>query len=287
MTIRGSKLVLTGLLLVMVNSPVMAEIVSLQMPNGLWASAEYVEGDEDKPVVMIVHGFLQTRDFSTVSRLGNSLKEEGYSVLMPTLTLNVDQRQQSVACEAIHSHTMQNDSLELQAWLEWVAQKSDKPITLVGHSAGSTNIIAALNGDKNPRISGVILISLLHFDEDPLSHNTAEAYEKALKLQEQGVTGLESYSLAFCAEYPSEPGPFISYREWGKNKTIEALNILQYRPSIILGGSDGRITPDWLEALRSTEANLIVVEDAGHFFDAQTEFDLLDNVAGQLDHFGL
>jgi hypothetical protein len=127
----------------------------------------------------------------------------------------------------------------------------------------------------------------LHFDEDPLSHNTAEAYEKALKLQEQGIRELGSYSLAFCAKYPSEPGPFISYREWGKDRTITALNSLAYRPSIILGGSDGRITPDWLESLRTTKADLIIVENAGHFFDAQTEFDLLDSVTGQLDSFGL
>lgn len=287
MKLERVKLALLLLALVTGWSPLHAEVVSLQVSDGVWATAEYVEGDEDKPVVMIVHGFLQTREFSTVFRLGNSLKEEGYTVFMPTLSLNVDQRKQSVACEAIHSHTMQADVEELDMWLNWLIKKTDRPITLLGHSAGSTHILALLTSKQPVRVSDVILVSLLHFDEDPLSYNSAAAYNKALKSHKQGVNDLATYSLAFCAEYPSEPVPFISYREWGKDKTIAALNAISTRPSIILGGSDGRITPDWVEALKATDSNLIFVEEAGHFFDAHNEFDLLDQVTSQLDKTGL
>jgi pimeloyl-ACP methyl ester carboxylesterase len=180
---------------------------------------------------------------------------------------------------------MQGDVEELRVWLDWLAEKG-RPITLVGHSAGSTHILAAMNGREVPQVTGVILISLLHFDEDPLSHNTFEAYQKALNLQEQGINTLETFSLAFCAEYPSEPAPFISYREWGKQRTIQALNELRTQATVIIGGSDGRITADWIKALESANARLVVVEGAGHFFDAHTEFDLLDSVTGQLDQYG-
>ena len=281
MTLERVKLMLLALAIGW--SPLHAEMINLQVSDGIWATAEYVEGDDDKPVVMIVHGFLQTREFSTVSRLGNSLKEEGYTVFMPTLSLNVDQRKQSVACEAIHSHTMQADIEELNMWLNWLIQKTDRPVTLLGHSTGSTHILA-LMADKQPsRVSDMILVSLLHFDEDPLSHNTASTYSKALSLHEKGVNELGTYSLSFCAEYPSEPGPFISYRQWGKEKIIAALNMLSARPTVILGENDGRMTPDWIKAVKSTGANVIILEDAGHFFDAHSEFDLLDRVTSQLE----
>ena len=255
-----------------------AEIITKKMPNGLSAAADFYQGDEDKPVVLILHGFMQTHDFSTVARLANSLKDEGYTVLVPTLTLNINNRKQSLACEAIHTHTMQGDVAEVLDWIDWLYNKVQRKITLIAHSAGSTHLLATMEGKTDPRIEKLILISLLHFHEDPLSQNTLESYQRAQDDIKQGRQGLFIYDLAFCKKYPSEPEAFLSYRDWVQERTIQALNSLMLPAVIIIGGNDNRMRPAWRDALISTKVDVITMKDAGHFFDTQFEFDLLDIV---------
>lgn len=255
-----------------------ADIISKKMPNGLTATADYYQGNPDKPVVLILHGFMQTREFPTVARLANSLKDEGYTVLVPTLTLNIDNRKKSLACEAIHTHTMEGDVAEISDWTDWLYDKQKKKITLIAHSAGSLKILAMMEGRSDPRIERVILVSLLHFNDDPLSENTLEAYKQAQEDVRGGRHGLGEYSLAFCAKYPSEPDAFLSYRTWVQEPTIRALNDLEVPAYVIIGGSDKRMRPAWREMLGETNAEVITVKDAGHFFDMQYEFDLLDRV---------
>ncbi len=81
--------------------------VELEVAPGLTAAAAYWQGEADMPPVLIAHGFLQTREFPTVSRLAESLADFGYSVLKPSLSLGIDRRTKSLACEAIHTHSMQ------------------------------------------------------------------------------------------------------------------------------------------------------------------------------------
>ena len=256
-----------------------AEVISRKMPNALTATADYYQGQANKPVVLILHGFMQTREFPMVARLANSLKEEGYTVLVPTLTLNIDKRNKSLACEAIHTHTMEEDIAEIAEWVKWLYDRQNKNITLIAHSAGSLTLLALMENRPDPWIDKLILVSLLPFNDDPLSENsTLKVYEQAQEDVKQGRQGLGDYSLAFCDKYPSESGAFLSYRRWGHEPTIQALNELKVPAYVIIGGSDKRMHPGWRELLKETNAQVITVEDAGHFFDTQYEFDLLDRV---------
>ncbi len=67
-----------------------ADVVTLELQQGLTARAEYRAGARDKPAVLILHGFLQTHNFPTVHNLAEGLVTAGYSVLTPTLTLGGD-----------------------------------------------------------------------------------------------------------------------------------------------------------------------------------------------------
>jgi pimeloyl-ACP methyl ester carboxylesterase len=135
-----------------------------------------------------------------------------------------------------------------------------------------------MEGKTDPRIERLILISLLHFHEDPLSQNTLESYQRAQDDVKQGRQGLFVYDLAFCKKYPSEPEAFLSYRDWVQERTIRGLNNLMLPTTIIIGGNDNRMRPAWREALMSTKVDVVTMKDAGHFFDTQFEFDLLDIV---------
>ena len=262
-----------------------AEVVSKKMPNGLTATADYYQGQADEPVVLVLHGFMQTREFPTVARLANSLKDEGYTVLVPTLTLNIDKRNKSLACEAIHTHTMEEDVAEIAEWVNWLYDRQNKHITLIAHSAGSLTLLALMENRPDQRIDKLILVSLLPFNDDPLSESSnLKAYEQAQEDVKQGRQGLGDYSLAFCDKYPSEPEAFLSYRQWAQGRTINALNDLKVPAYVIIGGSDKRMHPGWRELLKQTNAQVITVEHAGHFFDTQYEFDLLDHVIEITEH---
>ncbi len=69
--------------------------MELDIAPGVTAEADYWPGEADMPAVLILHGFLQTSEFPTVRRLAESLAEEGFSVLTPSLTLGLNRRRQS------------------------------------------------------------------------------------------------------------------------------------------------------------------------------------------------
>ena len=269
LTMRGF-LVFLLLLLPLSGLADQPDLVREKMPNGRVALATWHPGHEDKPPILILHGFLQTREFPTVARLGESLAEEGYPVLLPTLTLGVDTRRKSLPCEAVHLHSMEQDAEEVAYWVKWLHQRTGKPVTVIGHSAGSSTLLALSQAHPELPVSRMILVSLLSFRPDEASTEGKPVSSADGKLRE--------YRIAFCKRYPSTPEAFASYRAWDAKRTLQALAASPWPVSVILGGADDRVTADWRARLKVSPAELRVVEDAGHFFDTQYEFDLLDEV---------
>src|SRR3569832_1138568 len=97
-----------------------AAIVQQEMRPGIPANAEYLIGQRSKPAVLMLHGILQTREFPTVATLARGLQDAGYTVLLPTLSLNIPNRMQSLACEAVHNHSMEDDVAEIVRWVGWL-----------------------------------------------------------------------------------------------------------------------------------------------------------------------
>lgn len=181
-----------------------AEAVSLIVSQDITATAEHLSGDSDKPLLIFIHGFLQTRSFSTVERLFNSLNESGYPVLAPTLSLGVSNRAQALPCESIHLHSLDSDTDEIGQWVEWGSAKGYKDIVLIGHSAGSVNITGYLAGKTHPSVKKTILISLTHYGPDrPAAFETEAHARVARDMLKKGDDGLVKFALAYCKDYVS------------------------------------------------------------------------------------
>jgi pimeloyl-ACP methyl ester carboxylesterase len=263
--------------------PVQSETITHKLPNDTVATAQWLAGDEDKKVILLLHGFLQTRDFFTVRRLGEALNEMGYNVLLPTLTLGIANRQQSLACEAIHMHSLEQDVEEIGNWVDWLHQHTDKKVALIGHSVGSLELLAYLANEPDPPVSQAILISLIAFAQGPIAkENETERQQALLQLANDG-NELSNYRLAFCDRYTTTPANYLSYMAWNGNKTLENLNNLNIAPTIVLGGEDRRLGEDWLPSLRQTNAEVVQIDGANHFFDREYEFDLMDSVIELLE----
>lgn len=248
-----------------------AAVVEINSDAGIVATADFRNPDGDGDPVMILHGFLQTRDFPTVRRLAGFLADEGHPVLTPTLSLGVPRRSQSLKCEAIHTHTLEQDVQELAQWVDWLYRRTGRPVVLIGHSAGGHVITRYLAQHPDAPLKQVVLISIA----PPVGRPPA-----AGEPQEQGE--LADYSLAYCSRYPTTRDAFHSYVDWGPSQMIAAMTGAKVPVKVLLGGADQRIKPAWKERLRAGGVVLATVLKAGHFFDGEYEFELNDRIETML-----
>lgn len=258
--------------------PVLAESIKLTNASGNVISAGFSQGSNSANPVLVLHGFLQTSKFSTVSRLLTSLHDIGYTVLSPTLSLGISNRKQSLSCEAIHTHSLDTDADELKQWIEWLYKKTGKPVTLIAHSAGGPVILKYMEDSDAKYVNHSILISLSFYNTGIYANENNEYAEKALKAINSGTNPLDTYALSYCKTYPTDARAFLSYYNWNRVKTSAVVNKFSDRVSIILGTGDKRMDDEWKKQLQEQHKNITLIEGANHFFDQAHEFELTDAI---------
>lgn len=264
------------------HTPAWADTVTLTMPNGLKARADYRKSNPGKPAVLILHGFLLTHEFLTVQRLAEGLHGEGYTVLAPTLTLGVPHRRQSLACEAIHKHRLQDDVKELEVWIRWLSKQTARPIVLIGHSFGSTMLTLLLDARPNPRIGKLIGVSIVEAAASRDARRNQEIETDLRQRLARGERGLVSLPLTYCKRYVATPESYLSYMEWSAERILDVIRRIKTPYVMIMGGGDEGVGPNWIERLEATGKRVHVIPDANHFLDGMHEFDLLEKVLQEL-----
>jgi len=273
---------IASILLVLSLASAHAQTVTLTLPKKVVARAEYLAGKPDKPAVLILHGFLQTHAFPTVQRLSDSLHDAGYTVLAPTLTLGITNRRQSMACEAIHTHTLQDDQREIEAWLNWLKQKTQAPIVLVGHSTGSFMILSDLKKLSDARIRKFIGISLVEGRFGASENDRRQLMQDLQARIKGGDRHPISKPFSFCKKFFATPESLHSYLEWDSVRLIKAIKASTIQVSFIMAGKDDLIASGWIGDLQKTGKPVHVIQGANHFMDGEHEFDLLDMILAEL-----
>lgn len=265
--------------------PAVAQAVIAQqaMRPGISASAEYLVGERDKPAVLLLHGFLQTRDFPTVTTLSRGLHDAGYTVLTPTLSLNIPNRTQSLACEAVHDHSLDDDVAEIAHWVSWLRSHGQRSIVLVGHSFGSMQLLAYLALKPDPAVKAYIGASLIEAQIDTANRPALIAeLESRVSSKERALV---THSLSFCKKYPATPAGLLSYARWDQARVLAALKHSPVGVGLVMGDADTMLGRGWLQALRHTQMPMVVVKGANHFMDGAHEFDLLEHTLNYLEAF--
>jgi len=279
MPVKSLNFILVVVSLMLSAEAVLASTVTLPGENGITLEANYLSGETGKPALIFIHGFLQTRNFSTVERLYSSLNESGYSVLAPTLSLGISNRAEALPCESIHLHSLAGDSEEIHQWISWAKKQGHKEIVLIGHSAGSVNLSHYLLEHQSPEVKKAILISLTYFGEGrPAAYETGAQATKARALLAAGNNELTDFSLAYCKKYVTTPKNFLSYYDWSDKKVLESITNKAVKSYVVIGAADNRIGQDWVSQLQKNSQQFFSIEGASHFFDDSHEFDLLDVV---------
>ncbi len=257
-----------------------ASVVFIDIRPGIRAGADYLIGDRDKPAVLLLHGFLQTRDFPTVATLSGGLHDAGYTVLSPTLSLNIPTRAQSLACEAIHKHSLEDDTGEIARWVSWLKKRGHRSIVLLGHSFGSMQLLAYLMERPDPAVKAYMGASLVGAQIGPVDRRALIMRLEARQRAEP--RSLVSHQLSFCRKYTSTPGDLLSYVRWDQARTLTALRRSPVESWLIMGDADGLLDHNWLTALKHLGSKVVLVPGANHFMDGEHEFDLLEHSLGFL-----
>lgn len=252
-----------------------ASIVQQEMRPGIPANAEYLIGERSKPAVLLLHGFLQTRDFPTVTTLARGLQDAGYTVLSPTLSLNIPNRTQSLACEAVHKHSMDDDVAEIGRWVDWLKSQGYRSIVLIGHSFGSLQLLVYLSSHPDPAVKAYVGASLVEAQVGTASRPALIAQLEDRVRNDRRA--LVTQTLSFCSKYTSTPEGLLSYVRWDQPRVLTALKQAPVRVQLIMGDADSMLGQGWLRVLQHVQIPMVVVHGGSHFMDGEHEFDLLDH----------
>ena len=270
------KITLVIVLFSIFMSPLFGETVHLKISDKITANAEYYPGEENKPVILILHGFMLTHNFPTVKRLAESLNESGYNILTPSLSLGISQRKKSLACEAIHTHSLEKDVMELDLWVQWLQKKSSKEIILIGHSTGSIHLAYYLSHHPSDKIKQIIFIAMPSLSPAFRTSEIGKLQKKAEQFVLNKNNSLHDFKLSYCGKYPTTAKNFLSYLQLSKENITLYIDKISTPKALIIGTKDIRIDHSWSHKLTKHDVNIITIDGADHFFDYEYEFDLLD-----------
>lgn len=263
--------------------PAFAETAEIKLPTGTIAAADFRAGQPSRPAVLLLHGFLQTRHAPPMSSLANALAGNGYTVLIPTLTLDINRRSKSLACEGVHTHTLEGDVAEIGLWTNWLARKGYTSVALIGHSSGSLQILQYLAQKPSPVVKKAILTSVLPLRSQPQEAQQTFAWVKQAGTSEQV---LERFTLGYCHNnYVAPPAAYLSYVANDSSKILDQFSKTRVSVEVILGAADTAMQPLWPEKISARGIPVTVIDHAGHFFDGAQEFDLADKVESILKDF--
>ena len=271
-----------GLLLVLFSPASRAEIIEQRLPTGTVLTAEFRAGQPQLPAVILLHGFLQTREFPTVDRLANGLASAGYTTLAPTLSLGISRRNKSLPCEAAHRHTLEQDVKEIALWVNWLAERHAGPVVFIGHSYGSLQGLVYAAGAPHPSLRQIIALSLIDTEQHPPQVSVPALLADARARVARDDKQLIDFAMGHCKKFTATPASYISYANWNRKRVLDLSRRNQVPLTVVIGEADNRMGKGWTQALAAAGVQVDKIKGANHFFDAEYELDLLDLVLNLL-----
>lgn len=242
--------------------------------------ANFQSGRPSLPAVLLLHGFLQTYHSPPLNSLASDLASKGYTVLSPTISLGINRRSQSMACEAVHSHTMEDEIAEVAYWVNWLSNKGYENIVPIGFSsAGNHEILLYDAQGTHPAIRKAILISLNPKFIDYAERQRTLGEMDAMRHADGKKLGI--FSLGYCKKnFAATANSYLSYAKYDGKQLLELINQTPVPTEVILGSADTIMPANWLSQIKvlKTQTRVTVIDKANHFFEGVYEFDLAEEV---------
>ncbi len=275
-------LILFTVALMMGGTSVRAEPVQLPY-KGLNLVGEFVVAEDRKPsdsVVLILHGTLAHLGMETIKGLQTVLTERGHNTLSINLSFGLDNRRGMYDCAVPHQHRYDDALDELSVWLDWLAARGIKDVTLFGHSRGGGQV--ALFGAKKDHllVKRLVLLAPATWTEEKVATGFEKSHGRPLidVLQEarglsnggKGGTFMKGTGILYCPGADVTADSFLSYYEPDTRFDTPTLLPKIKQPVLVIAAGQDTVVPDIAEKVKpmvdGDHVRLAVVEDAGHFF---------------------
>jgi pimeloyl-ACP methyl ester carboxylesterase len=263
---RPSALIFAALALVA--SPVLAAAEPVQIKPSLLklnGNLELPAGEklEGENVVLIVHGMLSHYGQETVVALQKNLRARGIATLAINLSLGVDDRKGSRACDVVHDYALAGARREIRLWLEWLAAQHAKTIDIVGFSRGGAQVAAI--GPELPTVRRMILMApaFATATEQAAAYQQVYGHPLAPELEAARKEPLQKRTVDFltCKQAPVLGATFLdAYTEMPPKLAAKTGH-----PTLVIVAGKDDIVPDLATKLPS-EVKPVVIDGAGHFF---------------------
>jgi len=267
-----------------------AQTVSLALQPGFYLQAQYDQpANNDKRIAVLVqHGFLTTHQFHTIRSMVQAINDAGMSALSPNMSYGISGRQDSLKCDALHTHTLEDNRREIGVWIDWLVEQGYQHVVLLGHSSGSQDILFAQSTEPHSAVDLMILTSVFYFNGERLG-TKSEDVSRARHMMVTGSPRPSQFSFLFCQDnYYATPESFLSYHQLTRQQNLANLQFVGVPIHAIMGMEDEilkRVGVSWLDEVDQTGAQVHRVEGANHFFSSMHEFDLQDHISRILNDF--
>lgn len=252
--------------------------ISVSISENITANADFRQGETNKPAVFLLHGFMSTHNLNIIQIMADELENNGFTVLAPTLSLNINNRRAGANCDAVHTHTMESDIREIVWWMQWLQNKGYNKVIITGFSTGSLQIAILLTRNSLKFIKKAVLVSPAYLAGKPFSEDEEKAdIATAKSMLRKNQNQLHEFHLSYCkGDFVAPPKVFLSYKKWTANRLMDVIKAISIPHSVIIGGDDHRFGNRLSKTLNNNQTTVITIPGANHFFDSPHEFDFLD-----------
>ncbi len=266
------------LCLVLLVFPLIGHAAPVQVTHqNLTLNAEYIDGDKQNPIYVILHGTWMHHTMDLPSTLQTLLSEEGQASLNISLGLGIDNRSTFISCKIPMVAAHQHAEAELDVWMTWLKQQGWKRFVLIGHSRGGTQITSYANGHKKDGIEKLVLIAPMSWEKSFIEEAYETEFEIPLDTQlarfksakDPKSTQLKAPTL-YCGNANVSAEAFLSYyTDQPQKHTPTLLKHTTLPTDIYLGTGDrhSRRLAGYLDDL-TQRPNIRVtwIEGSDHFF---------------------
>lgn len=245
-------------------------------------------------VVLVTHGMMAHHRMEIVVALQDTLAERGIPTLAISLGLRVDNRAGMFDCNANPNRHTQEDSLtEIGLWLDWLKGRGANRIAVLGHSAGGSQTARFMATRDEPAVQAAVLLAPGTRNLQRMQENYGGA---------QGMDDLAAMLAWARAAPPNAMRKGVKFQRCD-NATVSAETFLSYydnverwdtprllteiaKPVLVIAGTEDRVVGDLparVGPLVGNNRQLVVIQDAGHFFRDLFMEDVADAVAEFLE----
>jgi pimeloyl-ACP methyl ester carboxylesterase len=228
----------------------------------------------------MVHGTLAHNQMEIMATIQELLTDAELSSLAINLSLSVDDRRGTFACETPHAHRDSDALDEIGLWLDWLKARGAQRVVLLGHSRSGNQVARFVAERDAPQVEAVVLIAPSTWDADKVANGYQERFgvplsmrlEEARNLVAAGKPGawLEQTGFLYCAGAKVTAATFLDYYEPDERRDTPSVLPAIRKPTIVFAGSEDTVV-EGLEARLSPIADgeqlkLVVMDGADHFF---------------------